>query len=161
MGKPISFNKRELEKKREQKRQEKQKRKEERKANSGSMDDMIAYVDENGVITSTPPDLTNRQEIDASSISISTPQKEETEESALKGRVEHFNEGKGYGFIKDVNNTEKYFFHVSQVSENIKEGDLVLFELEKGQRGLAAVRIVKYTDKPLSAPTEEQDDNTL
>lgn len=52
----VSFNKRELQKKKEQKKQEKLKRKEERKASaSGSFDDMIAYVDENGMITDTPP----------------------------------------------------------------------------------------------------------
>jgi len=57
MGRSISYNKRELEKKREQKRKEKLKRKEERKANAGgsSLDDMIAYVDENGVITTEMP----------------------------------------------------------------------------------------------------------
>lgn len=53
----ISYNKREQEKKRQSKRLEKQRRKEDRKANagSGSLEDMIAYVDENGVITDTPP----------------------------------------------------------------------------------------------------------
>lgn len=143
MGRAISFNKRELEKKREQKRQEKQKRKEDRKANSGgnSLEDMIAYVDENGVITSTPPDPDAKQEVDASAISISTPQRPEEEDVPLRGRVEHFNQAKGYGFIKDLASTEKYFFHVSNAPENISEGHIVFFELEKGQKGLNAVRI--------------------
>lgn len=142
MGRSMTFNKRELEKKREKKRQDKQKRKEDRKANSGSgsLDDMIAYVDENGVISSTPPDPTAKQEVDASNISISTPQREE-EESILKGRVEHFNQAKGYGFIKDISSTEKYFFHISNAPDTISEGQLVFFELEKGQKGLNAVRI--------------------
>ena len=54
----ISFNKRELQKKKAQKKEEKLKRKEERKASggNGSFEDMIAYVDENGVIIDTPPD---------------------------------------------------------------------------------------------------------
>jgi hypothetical protein len=52
MGKSISSNKRELEKKKQSKRLEKQKRKEERKANgTSSFEDMIAYVDENGMLT--------------------------------------------------------------------------------------------------------------
>jgi hypothetical protein len=58
-----TFNKKELEKKRLQKRQEKEQRKEERKANANSgksFEDMIAYVDENGNITSTPPDQTRK-----------------------------------------------------------------------------------------------------
>ena len=52
------MNKKELEKKKQSKKQEKLKRKENRKTNSGtkSFDDMIAYVDEHGNITDTPPD---------------------------------------------------------------------------------------------------------
>ncbi|MDH6310634.1 cold shock CspA family protein [Dysgonomonas sp. PFB1-18] len=138
----ISFNKRELEKKKEQKRQEKQKRKEERKANGGaSFEDMIAYVDENGVITDTPPDRTNKQKIDVEDIAISTPKKEDMEDPVLNGRVEHFNSEKGYGFIKHTGSTDKYFFHVSSAPASITEGNIVTFELERGQKGMNAVRI--------------------
>ncbi len=143
MGRAISYNKRELEKKREQKRKEKQKRKEDRKSNSsdGSLDSMIAYVDENGVISSTPPDPENRQEVDPENIAISTPQRQETDDPQLRGRVEHFKEDKGYGFIKDIASTEKYFFHISKAFDEIKVGDLVFFELERGQKGYNAVEI--------------------
>lgn len=139
----ISFNKREQEKKKEQKRKEKQKRKEERNANgsSRSFEEMIAYVDENGVITNTPPDTTKKQEIDIESIMVSTPKKEETEETVLKGRVEYFNSEKNYGFIKDADSTEKYFFHISNAPASIAEGNKVTFELERGQKGMNAVRI--------------------
>ena len=140
----ISFNKRELEKKKEQKRQEKLKRKEERKANAGStsFEDMIAYVDENGVITSTPPDQANKQKVEIEDIIISTPKKEDIEEPALKGRVEFFNSDKGYGFIKHIGSTDKYFFHVSSAPSTITEGHIVTFELERGQKGMNAVNIV-------------------
>ena len=139
----ISFNKKELEKKRAQKRKEKQKRKEERKANStgGSLDDMIAYVDENGVITTESPDTSNKQEIDPNQIAVSTPKKEDTEELPLKGRVEHFKQDKGYGFIKDLNSAEKYFFHITDAFPHIAEGAIVNFKLAKGNRGLNAVDI--------------------
>ncbi|MGV8096707.1 MAG: cold-shock protein [Mangrovibacterium sp.] len=145
MTRSNSFNKRELEKKKEQKRQEKQKRKEDRKASNstGSFWNMIAYVDENGVITSTPPNPDNKQEVDAGNIAVSTPKKEETEETLMKGRVEHFNQGKGYGFIKNIGGTEKYFFHISNVSGQINEGDIVSFQLERGQKGMNAVRITR------------------
>jgi hypothetical protein len=65
-----TYNKKEKEKKRLKKRLEKQKKREERKDNPGAsgFDDMIAYVDENGMITDTPPDLTNKLEIDVDSI---------------------------------------------------------------------------------------------
>lgn len=139
----ISFNKKELEKKREQKRQEKQKRKEERKAaGNGSLDDMIAYVDENGMITDTPPDPINKQKVEIGTIAVSTPKKEEIIEETLKtGRVEHFNPEKGYGFIKSAANMDKFFFHISSAPSTITEGNKVTFELERGKKGMNAVNI--------------------
>lgn len=144
MSRSNSFNKKELEKKRAQKRKEKKKRKEERKANSGngSLDEMIAYVDENGVITDEMPDPEKKQKVDVKDIEVSTPKKQEQEDVVLKGRVEHFKEDKGYGFIKDIASTEKYFFHITDAFPQIAEGDMVSFELVKGNRGLNAVKIV-------------------
>ena len=139
-----SFNKRELEKRKEQKKKEKLKRKEERKANagSGSFEDMIAYVDENGMITDTPPDPgKKKEEIDVEQILVSTPKKEEMEDPVQHGRVEFFNVEKGYGFIKNLAGTEKYFFHISQAPANIAEGNKVTFELERGEKGMNAVKI--------------------
>ena len=137
-----SFNKRELEKKKEQKRKEKQQRKEERKAgDTKSFDEMIAYVDENGAITDTPPDFDKKKEVDLDSIMVSTPKKEDVEETVLNGRVEHFNPEKGYGFIKPLSGMEKYFFHVSNAPTNIAEGHTVTFELERGDKGMNAVKI--------------------
>ena len=145
----ISFNKKELEKKKQSKRQEKLKRKEERKANSGgSFEDMIAYVDENGIITDTPPDINKKKkEVDVENIAISTPKKGEVEDIILNGRVEYFNTDKGYGFIKDTDSTEKYFFHISSAPASITEGNTVTFELERGQRGMNAVRITLTSKK--------------
>ncbi len=139
-----TFGKKEKEKKRLKKRQDKSKRKEERKANSGgsSLDDMIAYVDENGMITDTPPDITKKRKIDASTIEISVPKKED-EDPIRTGRVEFFNTAKGYGFIKDLENQEKYFVHVNGLLDQIKESDKVTFELEKGLKGMMAVRVKK------------------
>lgn len=138
----ISFNKKELEKKRAKKRKDKQQRKEVRKANggSGSLDDMIAYVDENGVITDTQPDP-NKKKVDAKKIAVSTPKKQEEEAVILKGRVEYFKKDKGYGFIKDVASTEKYFFHITDAYPDITEGNRVSFELARGIRGTNAVKI--------------------
>lgn len=88
----------------------KQKRREERQAGgSSSLDDMIAYVDENGNITDTPPQLRPKVEIQLEDIVIATPKKEDIAAEPLKGRVEYFNTEKGYGFIKDLASTEKYF----------------------------------------------------
>lgn len=138
-----SFNKRELEKKKEQKRKEKQQRKEERKAGGGSksFDDMIAYVDENGIISSTPPDPDKKQVVDLEAIMVSTPKKEETEDPVLEGRVAYFNPDKGFGFIVNATGVDKYFFHISNAPAGIAEGNTVTFESERGEKGMNAVNI--------------------
>lgn len=146
MAKSVTYNKRENEKKKQARRAEKQKKKEDRKllGKANSFDDMIAYVDENGVITSTPPELNpNKEEIKQEDILISTPKKEDIETPiVLKGRVDYFNESKGYGFIKDLGSDEKYFFHVSNNTlTDISETDIVTFELERGLRGMNAINI--------------------
>ena len=54
-----TFNKKEKEKKRLKKKQEKMEKMQERKANAEkgkSLDEMMAYIDENGNLSSTPPD---------------------------------------------------------------------------------------------------------
>ena len=144
----ISYNKKELEKKKQGKKLEKQKRKEERKASGGSssFDDMIAYVDENGNITTTPPDPGKKQKIDVANISVSTPKKEDQEEVLMRGRVEHFNSEKGYGFIKDINSVEKYFFHISAAPADITEGDIVTFQTERRQKGMNSFNITQVKD---------------
>ena len=103
---------------------------------------MIAYVDENGMITSTPPEENvKKKEVNVEEIMISTPKKEDEEPVILRGRVEFFNEARGFGFIKDLSGVEKYFFHVNNVVTEIKEGDTVTFDLERGQKGMNAVNI--------------------
>lgn len=138
----ISSNKRELQKKKVEKRQEKQKRKEVRKANgsNGSFEDMIAYVDENGVIVSTPPDPVKKN-YEIEDIAISTPKREDAEETVMEGSVDYFNPDKGYGFIKHSVTMYKYFFHISNVPATIKEGNKVTFELERGPKGMNAVKV--------------------
>jgi hypothetical protein len=54
-----TFMKKQLEKNRAKKKEDKEHRKQERKQNSngGKLEDMLAYVDENGELSSTPPDV--------------------------------------------------------------------------------------------------------
>lgn len=139
-----SFKKRENEKKKQAKRLEKQKRKEERQAaGPSSMDEMIAWVDENGNLTSIPPEERGgkKVEIKLEDIDVSTPRKEHVEAEPLRGQVDHFNAEKGYGFIRDLAGGEKYFFHISSAPQEIAEGQAVTFELERGTRGMNAVKI--------------------
>lgn len=141
-----TFGKKEKEKKRLKKRKDKLHKKEERKANSkgGSLDDMIAYVDEFGNITDTPPDPTKKRKIDASSIEIGVPKREEEDAAAdRQGKVSYFDNSKGFGFILDSITQEKYFVHVSGLLEEVKENDKVTFLLERGQKGMNAVEVKK------------------
>ena len=61
-----------------------------------------------------------------------------------KGTVKFFNETKGFGFITEEGGGEDYFVHSTGLSNRIKEGDEVEFELKEGQRGMQAhnVKIV-------------------
>ena len=102
---------------------------------------MLAYVDENGVLHSTPQDIYPKEEIDASQIAISVAKQEDKEDEPLTGTVEHFNASKGYGFIKADNQRDEYFFHISSAPASISEGDKVTYEIERGMRGMNAVRI--------------------
>jgi len=141
-----TFNKKEKEKTRLKKRLDKQRKLADRKANSqgGGLENMMAYVDENGRITDTPPDPANRKKIDAGSIEIGVPKREALEATSIRnGRVEFFNHSKGFGFIKELDTQEKYFVHVNGVLEEIKEGDMVTFELERGLKGMNAIRVKK------------------
>ncbi|OAB78033.1 cold-shock protein [Cochleicola gelatinilyticus] len=147
-GSQESYSKKEREKKKLEKRKEKQKRKEERQANSGgsSLEDMLVYVDHNGNLTDTPPDPSMKPEIDAEDIVLGIPPKVEGEEEdpVREGTVDFFDSSKGFGFIIDAENKERYFVHVSGLSGGeIVEGNRVQFELERGQKGLNAVRVKK------------------
>lgn len=141
-----TFGKKEKEKKRLKKRQDKLLRKEDRKANSvgGDFESMIAYVDENGMITDTPPDPTKKRKIKASSIEIGVPRREAEEvQTHFEGKVAYFDSSKGYGFITDLKTQEKYFVHISGLIDEVHENDKVAFELERGMKGMNAVRVKK------------------
>ncbi len=142
-----SFNKTEKEKKRAKKREEKKKKKEERKANPDSQASEFAYVDEYGNLTDTPPDPSRKIEVDAESIEIGIPKKEDSEEEEFspnrEGKVSYFDHSKGFGFIIDDQTQEKHFVHVSGLIDEIDENDKVTYELERGQKGMNAVRVKK------------------
>lgn len=142
-----TFNKNENEKKRIQKRKDKEQRKEERKANkeSKSFEDMIAYVDENGNFSSTPPDITKKRAVKESDIDLSSRNKGGSgpTNEVRTGVVKTFHKDKGFGFIKDTQSQEEYFFHFSAADFAIGQSDMVTFAVEQGPRGLNAVRISK------------------
>jgi len=140
-----TFNKKEREKKRQKKSLDKKEKAQDRKANSTkgkSLDDMMAYIDEYGNITSTPPDPSRKLKVNSQDIQIAVPKQETIVEDIVRtGIVAFFNDAKGYGFIKDMQTQESIFVHANSLSEPIKENNKVTFEVEPGQKGPTAVRV--------------------
>ena len=142
-----SFNKKEIEKKRRKKKQDKQERRAQRKAEKterGSVpfEEMISYVDENGNLTSTPPDPSKKIKIKAEDIILGVPPRDNTPMDPIrKGHIKFFNDEKGYGFIIDDETKESIFVHVNNVEGEIQEKDRVSFEVEMGPKGPSAVNV--------------------
>lgn len=142
-----TFGKKEKEKARLKKSKEKKEKAEDRKANATkgkSLEDMMAYIDENGNITSTPPDPSRKIKVNVADIQIGIARKEDVPlDTVRNGVVSFFNEEKGYGFIKDLQTEESIFVHINSLTEPLKENNLVTFETEQGLKGLAAVKVKK------------------
>jgi cold shock CspA family protein len=142
-----TFSKKEKEKKRLKKKQDKELKKEDRKANSDkgkSLDEMMAYVDDFGNITSTPPDPLKKKTVfktEDIQIGVSRQEAPEPAEITRKGTVTFFNESKGFGFIKDHVSQDSVFVHANNLMQAIKENDKVTFETEVGPKGLNAIKV--------------------
>lgn len=141
-----TFNKKEQEKLRAKKKKEKLEKKEARKANPKlSGEDIYVYVDENGHLTNTPPDPSKKIIVDVESIEINVSRRTESDEipTERRGTIDFFNDSKGFGFIKEVETGEKYFVHISGLIDDVKEGNLVTYDLERGAKGMNAVNVKK------------------
>lgn len=143
-----TFGKKEVRNKQVKKRKEKEKRRQEKKeqGKKGSFDDMIAWVDENGQICSTPPDLSKKSEIKAESIEIGIPKGGITENKKMfSGKITNFDETKGFGFINSTNLNQAVFVHANDCAEQLRVGDKVKFETEKGTKGIKAINVKKLS----------------
>jgi cold shock CspA family protein len=141
-----TWNKKEREKKKQQNKKEKAERKQERqeKAKDGNnLESMMAYLDENGNLSSKPPDPRKKITVNVEDIEIGVPKHEpiNPEDLIRKGIVTFFNDGKGYGFIKDLETQESIFVHINSLTEPIKENNKVIFEVEMGPKGANAVNV--------------------
>jgi CspA family cold shock protein len=62
------------------------------------------------------------------------------------GTVKWFNESKGFGFITREDGSD-VFIHYSSIQGNgfksLAEGDTVSFDVEKSQKGLKAINVIK------------------
>jgi CspA family cold shock protein len=63
-----------------------------------------------------------------------------------QGTVKWFNESKGFGFITQEDGTD-VFAHYSEIQaqgfKTLNEGDMVSFDVAKGDKGLKAANIMK------------------
>jgi cold shock CspA family protein len=143
-----TFGKKEKEKQRLRKRKEKEEKMEERKANATkgkSLDDMMAYIDENGNISATPPDPKKKREVNLETIQLGAAQVDaQSEEDLIRtGVITSFFEAKGFGFIKDAVSGDSIFVHINNLSETVQQGDKVTFTLEQTPKGQSAVKVTK------------------
>jgi cold shock CspA family protein len=140
-----TFGKKEVKSRNDKKRKEKEKKRSLRKTEGKkrSFDEMIAYVDEFGKISSTPPDPDKKTIVDPDSIELTATRNKPVSgpSEERKGVVTFFGESKGFGFIKDSQSGEEIFVHISNVTEQIKEGDRVEFSIGKGPRGATAIKV--------------------
>jgi len=141
-----TWNKKEREKKKQQNKKEKAERKlerQERAKDGNNLESMMAYLDENGNLSSKPPDPRKKVVINVEDIEIGVPKQApiNPEDLIRKGIVTFFNDAKGFGFIRDMETQESIFVHVNAVAETIKENNKVSFEVEMGPKGANAVNV--------------------
>ncbi len=141
-----TFNKKERQKRKQQQKQAKKDRMEQRKVNSKKgrpLEEMMAYMDENGNLSDKPPDPKNKRKINAEDIQIAVPKREEIEDVPKTGVVIFFDEAKGFGFINEQEKNERIFFHVNNLTEAVSVSDKVSFMVEYGPRGASAINVTR------------------
>lgn len=145
-----TYNKKEVRNKKEKKRKEKAQKREIRRSEGkkSNFDDMIAYVDEFGRLSSTPPDPEKKTVVIAENIELDLTKNslQVTPDFIRKGVVISFNESRGFGFIRDTENNQRIFVHVNSIQEPVKENDVVVFEIGKGAKGPSAMKVKLFRE---------------
>lgn len=142
--------KKEVKKKKEKKRKDKEQKRAKKKTEGkkSGFDDMIAYVDEYGMITSTPPDPNKKSIVIAENIELNMTRNspDGVPDYIRKGVVTFFNDSKGYGFIRDLESNKSIFVHANNLQEPISENNIVIFEIGKGPKGPSALKVKLFKE---------------
>ncbi|PTR01116.1 putative cold-shock DNA-binding protein [Mucilaginibacter yixingensis] len=59
----------------------------------------------------------------------------------MQGTVKFFNQTKGFGFIVPNDGGAEIFVHSSGLIDNIRENDVVNYDVEQGRKGPNAVNV--------------------
>lgn len=145
-----TFSKRERRKKKIEKKREKELRRDERRntvTQRKTLEEMMAYVDENGNLSDTPPDPKNVRKIAADEIAIAIPKATPADADALlTGVISYFDPVKGYGFVINELTKERLFVHVTGLAQpdtELNMGDKVSYTATRSDRGMQAISVMK------------------
>jgi len=146
-----TYNKKEVRNKKEKKRKEKAQKREIRKSEGkkSNFDDMIAYVDEFGRITASPPDPDKKTVVLAENIELNMARNNSqgTPDFIRKGVVISYNDSRGFGFIRDMETNQRIFVHANSLLEPVKENNMVVFEIGKGAKGHTALKVKLFKEE--------------
>jgi cold shock CspA family protein len=149
-----TYNKKEVRIKKEKKRKAKAEKRAKKSTDNkkSSFDDMIAYVDEFGKITSTPPDPSKKTIVIAENIELKITKNDPASapDFVRKGIVTFFNDSKGFGFIRDLQSNQSIFVHANNLLDPIKENNVVVFEIGKGPKGSTALKVKLFKEESLT-----------
>jgi cold shock CspA family protein len=145
-----TYNKKEVRIKNEKKRKEKAEKRAKKATENkkSSFDDMIAYVDEYGKISSTPPDPNKKLVVVAEDIELKITKNDPASapDFVRKGIITFFNDSKGFGFIRDLQSSQSVFVHINNLLEPVKENNVVIFEIGKGPKGPTALNVKLFKE---------------
>lgn len=137
-----TYAKKDRESKKAKVKRDKADKKEQRKLNNNkgkSLDEMMAYVDIDGNLTSEPPDMRTPKETTRTNPGAALPVYDP--EQMRSGSVVFFDDAKRYGFINDSKSGESIFVLGRNAAFKIKKGDHVSFYKERGSKGFIAVNV--------------------
>ena len=133
-----TFRKKEIAKKKLQKRKEKEERKAQREDSNDkgkALEEMFAYVDENGNISDTPP----IKKYEFKEEDLIRP---EVEDVYSFGKVSFYNEAGQYGFIRDTETRENVYFNFKILGFVLQQDQKVKFKSQSSKQGLQVTEVI-------------------